>query len=84
MYKIYNIPAQRYLRTAGVLWYPQTMDEPYVNTSPTGRVWKTRGSAINAFKKTLKEAKAAGLDTKDFRLDEVKEVVVHSILPHQV
>ena len=83
MYKIYHIPTQRYLNTPEVVQY-SSIKEPSINTGPTGRIWKTRGSVVTAFKTTVKSAKKCGLNPRDFRIDEVKTVVVHSILPHQI
>ena len=83
MYKIYHIPTQKYLNTSEVI-KNDFIKKPYINTSETGRIWKTRGSAVNAFKSTVKTALKSGLNPRDFRLDEVKVVTVHSILSHQI
>jgi len=81
MYRIKQISTNRYLTHPEIVkaYFTWQNNIPSISTSKSGKVWKIRHAAIEAFKITIKTATKCGLDPADFLLEKYEMIVTESI-----
>jgi len=87
MYKIKHISTGEYLTSPEIKIYSysgQRYGKYAIFTSTSGKVWKTKGPAISAFKKTIKSAIKYNFDINDFILEKYELVVSETITAYNI